>query len=117
MSAENYGEGLQHGSELRRSVSAAAERIEEILLEAERAAEEIRRDATVEAEHYLAQRRTEANLFVEDQLKRLETELGRFRERLTAGDPVAPHQSRRPSTGHRELSPTPVLLTRLSLSR
>ncbi len=45
MVAEPDGDGLEHGSELRRSVSAAAQRIEEILLEAERAADEIRRDA------------------------------------------------------------------------
>lgn len=86
MATEAEGKGWQHGSELRRSVSAAAKRIEEILLDAERAAEQIRRDAETEAEAYLSQRRREANAFVEDQLGQLQMALDGFREQLSEGE-------------------------------
>lgn len=88
MSTEAEGRGLQQGSELRRSVSAAAERIEEILVEAEHAADQIRDDAVAEAERYLAQRRGEADRFVDEQLGRLQTELDRFRANLAQAEPV-----------------------------
>ena len=80
MAAEPGGDDLEHGSELRRSVSAAAQRIGEILLEAERAADEIRRDAIAAGELYLARRRRETDLFVEDQLGRLQAALDAFRD-------------------------------------
>lgn len=87
MGAEPDGEGLAHGSELRRSVSAAAQRIEEILLEAERAADEIRRDAIAAGELYLARRRRETDLFVEEQLGRLQAALDAFRDTHSVAEP------------------------------
>jgi hypothetical protein len=64
---EPFG-GLSHGAELRRSMSLAAERIDEIITTAQQMAEEIRREAEVEAERYLASRRRESERLVEDQL-------------------------------------------------
>ncbi len=69
-------------------MSAAAERIEEILLEAERAADQIQHDAVAEAERYLAQRRHEAEIFVSQQLDRLQAELDRFRQNVAGAEPA-----------------------------
>lgn len=82
MSPEPRGAAWQHGTELRQSVSAAADRIDAIMLEAERAAEGIRREAAAEAERYLDERRREADLLVEGQLGRLQAAVDLFREQL-----------------------------------
>jgi cell division septum initiation protein DivIVA len=80
-------------SELRRSVSAAAERIEEILgaaegigddlrREAEADAERIRKDAHAEAGRYKDASRREADRVTEEQVSRLETVLEALRSQL-----------------------------------
>lgn len=86
MSPEPRGSAWEHGSELRRSVSAAADRIDAIMLEAERAAEGIRREATAEAERYLDERRREADLLVEGELGRLRAAVDLFREQLKGSE-------------------------------
>ncbi len=80
-------------SELRRSVAAAAERIEEILATAERVGEEIRREAVseserrrrgaeAEAERRLATARAEAERISADQAARLEMALQALRTQM-----------------------------------
>ena len=87
MTTESGGEGWQHGAELRRSVTAAAKRIEEIILDAELAADQIHRDAEAEAEAYLSQHKREVDVLVEGQLAQLQKALDGFRERLSEGAP------------------------------
>jgi hypothetical protein len=70
------------GADLRRSVSIAAERIQEILDTAEHVAEGIQTEAKAEAERYLAQKRSEADELAESQAQRLEQALDPLRAQL-----------------------------------
>jgi hypothetical protein len=64
-----------HRSELRRSVSEATARIQEIIDAAERVAEEIRSEAQAEADRYLEGRRREADRLTQERARQL-PELG-----------------------------------------
>jgi hypothetical protein len=59
---------LRRATELRRSMSLAAERIDQIVSDAYELAEEIRREAEAEADRYLKARRLDADLIVQEQL-------------------------------------------------
>lgn len=82
MRAEPGRAFAREGSELRRSVAAAAMRIDEIIVEAERVAERIRAEAVADAERYLAERRREADWLADRQLAQLEAALDVFRAQL-----------------------------------
>jgi hypothetical protein len=75
---------MNEESQLRRSVSEATARIEEVIDAAERAAESIRAEAEAEASRYLEDRRHEADRVVEertrelDELSRVLSERARF---------------------------------------
>ena len=66
--AESPGRG---GSELRRSLVEATQRIDEILDAAEKVAEEIRVDAQREAAQYVERRRREADRILDDLLSEI----------------------------------------------
>ena len=112
------GTGTEGAGPAPGSLSAAAERIRQMLVTAEAVSEDIRREAVVEAERYLAERRREADQVVaarREQLQRaletLRTEGREITERLAAvtaaleraladppgSDPVAPAPAPEPS--------------------
>ena len=72
---------MRSESELRRSVSEATARIQEIVDAAERVAEEIRAEAEAEADRYLAERRRDADRVVEERARQLEELSGLLTER------------------------------------
>ena len=72
---------MRSESELRRSVSEATARIQEIIDAAERVAEEIRAEAEAEADRYLAERRRDADRLVEERARSLEELSGLLTER------------------------------------
>jgi hypothetical protein len=111
------------GSELRRSVFEATQRIESIVDAAERVAEEIKAEATTEAEAYLSARRAEADRLVARRSSEIADLVSRVVERAEqlqgeaeailqelraatptvprpdAGPPQEPRLKPRPSTG------------------
>jgi hypothetical protein len=64
-------EPVRSESQLRRSVTEATARIQEIIDAAERVAEEIRADAEAEASRYLDERKRDADRLAEEQARRL----------------------------------------------
>jgi hypothetical protein len=73
------GGGFRRGSELRRAMALAGERIDEIIATAHQMAGEIRREAEAEADRYIEMRRREAELIVEERLAGVRAALGALR--------------------------------------
>jgi hypothetical protein len=71
--------GYRRGSELRRSMAIAAERVDEIITTAHQMAEEIRREAEAEADRLVEIRRREADLIAEERLAGVRAALGALR--------------------------------------
>jgi hypothetical protein len=80
--AEPNGLSLRRGAELRRSMSLAAERIDEIITTAHETAEQIRAEAEAEAERYVDLRRREADLVVEERVSGLRRTLDAVRQEI-----------------------------------
>jgi cell division septum initiation protein DivIVA len=71
--------GYRRGSELRRSMAIAAERVDEIITTAHQMAEEIRREAEAEADRLVEIKRREADLIAEERLAGVRAALGTLR--------------------------------------
>lgn len=108
--------GHQRGSELRRSIAAAAEQIDGIITAAQDLAEEIRREAEAEADRYLEQRKREADRIVEERISgvrrsfaALRAELDELEERAVSAADPAPDETpeARPAARSRPERPVP----------
>jgi hypothetical protein len=97
--------GYRRGSELRRTMAVAAERVEQIITSAYEMADAIRRDAELEAERYLELRRREADLMIDEHLSDVRRALDQGRLEL---DDVERRLTAKVRRGHAVESPPPA---------